>query len=216
MSIFAKVKLPKNADKVNQVWQVGPSVTDDGKIEAHEFAPTNMDSKGVLNLKSGQSLSSGGDDSRTKQKNIHGVLNAVSWGYAIGVSGWAIGLKLGNESQGIQHTGHRNIGIAVFCLATLQVLALMLRPNKDHRYRFWWNMYHRSVGYTTIILGIINIFGGFNILSPQRTWKVAYVAALGALAVIALLLEFFTWIVFCMRKSQGNATINILTIPPSY
>ena len=86
---------------------------------------------------------------------IHGVLNAVSWGilfplgviiarylrtfpsadpawfylhaacqvsaYAIGVAGWGTGLKLGSESQGIVYSVHRNIGIALFCLATIQV-----------------------------------------------------------------------------------------------
>ena len=86
---------------------------------------------------------------------IHGILNAVSWGilfptgamiarylrtfesadpawfylhvfcqissYAIGVAGWATGIKLGSESKGIQWTGHRNIGIALFSLATIQV-----------------------------------------------------------------------------------------------
>ncbi|KAL2336765.1 hypothetical protein Fmac_011211 [Flemingia macrophylla] len=86
---------------------------------------------------------------------IHGVLNAVSWGvlfplgviiarymrtfpsadpawfylhvgcqvsaYAIGVTGWATGLKLGSESVGIQYGVHRNIGITLFSLATLQV-----------------------------------------------------------------------------------------------
>lgn len=86
---------------------------------------------------------------------IHGILNAVSWGlmfpigaiiarymrtfqsadpawfylhvfcqvsaYAIGVAGWGTGIKLGSESKGVQYTGHRNIGIALFSLATLQV-----------------------------------------------------------------------------------------------
>ncbi|XP_028765319.1 cytochrome b561 and DOMON domain-containing protein At3g25290-like, partial [Neltuma alba] len=237
VSIFATVKLPENAEKVNQVWQVGPSVTD-GEPDTHNFAPVNLESKGVLNLNSGQGFSSGGDDSRTKQKNIHGVLNAVSWGilfpvrviiarymrafpsldpawfylhvfcqvsgYAIGVSGWAIGFKLGSESEGIQYSGHRNIGITLFVLATLQVFALLLRPNKDHKYKFWWNMYHHSVGYITIILGIINIFGGFNILSLNRRWKLAYVAAITALVVIVLLLEVITWIVFFIRKRRNK------------
>lgn len=88
---------------------------------------------------------------------IHGILNAVSWGvlfpvgiiiarylrtfesadplwfnlhvgcqlsaYAIGVAGWATGLQLGSKSKGIQHTSHRNLGIALFSLATLQVLS---------------------------------------------------------------------------------------------
>lgn len=49
------------------------------------------------------------------------VLCQVS-AYAIGVAGWGIGLKLGSESEGIQFTDHRNIGIALFCLATVQVM----------------------------------------------------------------------------------------------
>lgn len=86
---------------------------------------------------------------------IHGILNAVSWGilfpvgaivarymrifesadpawfyihvscqfsaYVIGVAGWAIGLKLGRESEGIRFASHGNIGIALFSLATIQV-----------------------------------------------------------------------------------------------
>lgn len=41
--------------------------------------------------------------------------------YAIGVAGWGTGLKLGSQSKGIRYTGHRNIGIALFSIATLQV-----------------------------------------------------------------------------------------------
>lgn len=41
--------------------------------------------------------------------------------YAIGVAGWGTGMKLGAESEGIQYSVHRSIGIALFCLATLQV-----------------------------------------------------------------------------------------------
>jgi short subunit fatty acids transporter len=42
-------------------------------------------------------------------------------GYAVGVSGWATGIHLGNLSRGITYSVHRNIGIAVFALGTLQV-----------------------------------------------------------------------------------------------
>lgn len=41
--------------------------------------------------------------------------------YAIGVAGWATGLKLGSQSKGVEYTGHRNIGIALFAIATVQV-----------------------------------------------------------------------------------------------
>jgi len=92
---------------------------------------------------------------------VHGVLNAVSWGtlmplgamiarylkvfksanpawfylhvacqtsaYAIGVAGWATGLKLGSEGSSVsQYDTHRNIGITLFCLGTLQVLHIFI------------------------------------------------------------------------------------------
>lgn len=41
--------------------------------------------------------------------------------YIIGVAGWGTGLKLGGESKGIVYHTHRNIGIALFCIATVQV-----------------------------------------------------------------------------------------------
>ncbi|VAH87827.1 unnamed protein product [Triticum turgidum subsp. durum] len=55
-------------------------------------------------------------------------------GYALGVAGWGLGLKLGSESKGLTYTTHRSIGIAIFCLATLQVFALFLRPDKKNNY----------------------------------------------------------------------------------
>lgn len=42
--------------------------------------------------------------------------------YVIGVAGWGTGIKLGSESEGIQYTYHRNIGISLFALATVQVI----------------------------------------------------------------------------------------------
>lgn len=94
---------------------------------------------------------------------VHGVLNAVSWGtllplgaivarylrvaksadpawfylhsacqtvaYGVGVAGWATGLKLGSDSSGIQYDTHRNVGIALFALGTLQVHIFNLCAN---------------------------------------------------------------------------------------
>lgn len=41
--------------------------------------------------------------------------------YSIGVAGWGTGLKLGSQSKAVTYSGHRNIGIALFALATVQV-----------------------------------------------------------------------------------------------
>ncbi|XP_022758767.1 cytochrome b561 and DOMON domain-containing protein At3g25290-like [Durio zibethinus] len=239
LAIFAKIKVPADlaaSGSINQVWQVGPSVLAGGALEKHEFAAANLQSKGTLNLKSGESSSGG--DTRVKKKNIHGILNAVSWGilfpvgimiaryirtfesadpawfylhvfcqisaYAIGVAGWATGLKLGSESPGVTYTGHRNIGIALFVLATVQIFALFLRPKKDHKYRFYWNIYHHSFGYMILVLGIVNVFKGLHILRPEHKWKSAYMIVIIALGGISLLLEAITWVVVLKRKSKKS------------
>ncbi|CAH1427453.1 unnamed protein product [Lactuca virosa] len=93
MRIFAIVELhEKGMTSVNQVWQVGSSVSVDGFLVKHAFQPANLGAKGQLDLLSGQSISGpsggiGGGDSRTKKRNIHGILNAVSWGilFPVGV-----------------------------------------------------------------------------------------------------------------------------------
>ncbi|OIW21170.1 hypothetical protein TanjilG_29990 [Lupinus angustifolius] len=236
--IFATLKV-KEVNEVNQVWQVGPSISN-GRLDIHEFQPQNLNSKGILKLSGGQNFSSVGTmvDSKTRNKNIHGILNAVSWGvlfplgviiarymrtfpsadpawfylhvgcqlsaYVIGVAGWATGLKLGSNSVGITYSLHRNIGIALFAIATLQIFALFLRPKKDHKYRYFWNIYHHSIGYIIIILGLINIFKGFDILNPEKIWKTTYIGVIAALGIIVVLLEVITWIVVLKSKAKKS------------
>ncbi|MBA0822294.1 hypothetical protein Goarm_019103 [Gossypium armourianum] len=122
--------------------------------------------------------------------------------YAIGVAGWGTGLKLGSESPGITYSTHRNIGIALFVLATVQIFALFIRPKKDHKYRFYWKVYHHSFGYAILVLGIFNVFKGINILKPEDKWKTAYMIVIIALGGISLLLEAITWVVVLKRKSR--------------
>ncbi|KAE8730568.1 Cytochrome b561 and DOMON domain-containing protein [Hibiscus syriacus] len=241
LAILAKIKVPANlaaSGKINQVWQVGPGVGAGGILEKHDFFVANLQAKGTLDLKSGQSTTGTGGNDKLKKKNIHGILNAVSWGilfplgamiaryirtfesadpawfylhafcqvsaYAIGVAGWGTGLKLGSESSGITYSAHRNIGIALFVLATVQIFALFIRPKKDHKYRFYWNIYHHSFGYAILVLGIINVFKGLNILSPEHKWKTAYMIVIIVLGAISLLLEAITWVVVLKRKSQKS------------
>ncbi|KAL7584802.1 hypothetical protein Lser_V15G42009 [Lactuca serriola] len=238
MRIFATVELPeKGQTTINQVWQVGGSVKAGGFPARHAFLAPNLGSKGSLNLLSGEIAGGGNGNSKTKKRNIHGILNAMSWGilfpvgviiarylrtfpaadptwfylhgfcqvsaYAIGVAGWGTGLKLGSESKGVKYSGHRNIGIALFCLATLQVCALFLRPKKEHKIRFYWNIYHHGTGYAVVVLGILNVFKGLQILSPASKWRSAYIIIISILGVIALVLEVLTWIVVLKRKRKS-------------
>ncbi|CAL9015027.1 unnamed protein product [Prunus brigantina] len=237
MIIFATWTLPTNSTTILQVWQQGPVSSDSPSV--HPTVAPNTNAKGTLDLLSGATASSGGGGSRIRKKNIHGILNAVSWGvlmpfgamvarylkvfksadpawfylhatcqtsaYVVGVAGWATGLKLGSDSTGIQYNTHRNIGITLFCLGTLQVFALLLRPNKDHKFRFHWNIYHHATGYAVIILSIVNIFEGFDILQPEKKWKNAYIGLIIALGVQAALLEAYTWYVVLKRKRSEKA-----------
>ncbi|KAM2176025.1 hypothetical protein ACFX1Q_035362 [Malus domestica] len=208
--LFAKLKVEK--ETVNQVWQVGPSVSD-GFPAKHDFLTPNLNSKGTLSLTGGTTTTTASGGSKMKKRNIHGILNAVSWGlmfpigiivsgYAIGVAGWATGIKLGSESKGVVYTNHRNIGIVLFALATLQIFALFLRPKKEHKFRFYWNIYHHTLGYTILVLGIINVFKGLDILNPAKHWRSTYIIVIITLGALALLLEAITWIVVLKRKSR--------------
>ena len=84
------------------------------------------------------------------------------------------------------------------------MFALLLRPNKDHKFRFHWNIYHRGFGYLLIILAIINIFKGFNILNPDKKWKNAYIGVISVLAINALWLEAYTWYVVLKRRKSTS------------
>lgn len=89
------------------------------------------------------------------------------------------------------------------------MFALLLRPKKDHKYRLYWEIYHHSIGYTVIILSIINIYKGFDILDPDKKWKRAYTGIIVALAVIAVLLEAFTcYIVLRTKRSARSGMMN--------
>ncbi|OAY41119.1 cytochrome b561 and DOMON domain-containing protein At5g47530 [Manihot esculenta] len=238
MIIFATLGISSiGTTTVNQVWQEGPVSSDSPQV--HSTTGANVQSMGTVNLLSGTVAASGGND-RTRKKNIHGVLNSVSWGimmpagaliarylkvfksadpawfylhvscqsiaYIVGVAGWGTGLKLGSESSGVQYDAHRTIGIILFCLGTLQVFALLLRPKPDHKYRFYWNIYHHTVGYTVIILSIINIFKGFDILNPSKKWKNAYIGVIAALAFNAVWLEGYTWYLVVKRRRSESAS----------
>jgi hypothetical protein len=84
------------------------------------------------------------------------------------------------------------------------VFALLLRPQKDHKYRLYWNIYHHSVGYSVIILSIINIYEGLDILDPEKKWKKIYSGILIFMGVVAAILEAFTWFIVIKRKKTSS------------
>ncbi|KAK1423992.1 hypothetical protein QVD17_19303 [Tagetes erecta] len=238
--IYATLVLPNGQTRFNHVWQMGR--VSNGVPRIHSMSADNRNSVGTVDFIAG--LTSAGDGkvggSRQHQKNIHGVLNVVSWGilmpvggmaarylkafnvanpawfyihaatqtsaFIVGVAGWATGLKLGSHSKGIKYDTHRNIGIVLFAFGTLQVFALLLRPKPDNKYRYYWNIYHRSLGYSVIVLSIVNVYKGLDILDPEKKWKNAYTAIVISLGVITVVLEALTWFIVLKRKSEEKKT----------
>lgn len=90
----------------------------------------------------------------------------------------------------------------------LQVLALVLRPHKEHKLRYLWNVYHHSTGYAAILFAIINIFLGFDLFAhvglDQSRNKKAYIAVFAAMLGFALILEIVTWTVYFKNKRTSH------------
>nr|XP_043621016.1 cytochrome b561 and DOMON domain-containing protein At5g35735-like [Erigeron canadensis] len=135
---------------------------------------------------------------------LHAAIQTSAYG--VGVAGWATGLKLGGDSVGIKYNTHRNIGITLFVFATLQVFALLLRPKPDNKYRIYWNFYHQGLGYSVIILSIINVYKGLDILDPEKKWKHTYTGIIIALGAIAVVFEALTWFIVLKRKKEDKRT----------
>ncbi|CAL9049122.1 unnamed protein product [Musa banksii] len=192
-----------NISELKHVWQVGSSVVDQVP-QKHRMRLKNFDSFEVIDLTTGRGFR---DTGLTKQRVAHGVLSVFGWGillpvgisgYTVGVTAWAIGIALMSNSRHFNtFKGHRTIGIIIFCLATLQIMALWLKPKKKYeggkiitdRPRKYWSIYHHLVGYTLITLSIVNIFKGFAILRPPPVWKWIYVGLLAAFSCVAFGLE---------------------------
>ncbi|CAI0383829.1 unnamed protein product [Linum tenue] len=124
--------------------------------------------------------------------------------FFLGTVGFAIGLKLGNSSPGVTYGLHRKLGIAAFCLGGLQTLALLFRPKTTNKYRKYWKSYHHFVGYACVVIGVVNVFEGFEVMGAGGSYgKLAYCLCLSTLIGACIALEVNSWVIFC-RKSKED------------
>lgn len=127
-------------------------------------------------------------------------------GYLLGVAGFGIGLKLWYIAPpGWAYTVHGNLGCAVFAFATAQIVSAMVKPNKLSKVRGYWNVVHHTLGYTTLVLALINIFRGFDILFDYGNWQIVYVVIIVFLGGLAAVLEVVTWVTYPARKAAKLA-----------
>ncbi|CAH8356321.1 unnamed protein product [Eruca vesicaria subsp. sativa] len=107
-------------------------------------------------------------------------------GFLLGLIGIICGLFLEKQTNASNVSTHKALGITILVMGVLQVLALRARPDKESKYRKYWNWYHHNVGRAMIILTISNIFYGIHLGQAGTSWNVGYGSAVGVLALAAI------------------------------
>ncbi|GAB2274982.1 hypothetical protein Dimus_009751 [Dionaea muscipula] len=124
-------------------------------------------------------------------------------GFLLGSIGFGIGIRLGELSPGKVYGLHRNLGFIAFCLGSTQMLALFFRPKTTDRYRKYWKSYHHFVGYGCMVLGVVNVFQGFEVMGESRSYaKLGYSLCVSSLIGVCIALEVNSWVVFCRRAEE--------------
>ncbi|XP_039117445.1 cytochrome b561 and DOMON domain-containing protein At3g61750 [Dioscorea cayenensis subsp. rotundata] len=127
------------------------------------------------------------------------------FGFIIGLSGIVCGVALYNKLHS-SVSAHRGLGIFIFVLGILQIIAFFLRPDKDSKIRKYWNWYHHWSGRLALFLASVNIVYGIQVAHAGSSWKVGYGINLAFLLIAVIVLEILSW----TRWSQKTVT------PPAF
>ncbi|KAJ6422024.1 hypothetical protein OIU84_027040 [Salix udensis] len=242
MIIYASLELHGNISTVSHLWQAGPMSENTPMMHSAGPSSPNVKSMGSLDFLSGRVKAR--RSSSTTLKNVHGILNTVSWGILMpigaviarylkrfesadplwfylhvscqllayilgGLSGFGTGIVLGRRSPGMEHSCHKIIGIVLFCLATTQVFGGLVRPDKDSKYRPFFNWFHFLAGCSTLILSIFNIYKGFDLLHAANSLEAClqwYNTCSAIVLLVTLLLEICTrWCLPITKRSMPNS-----------
>lgn len=133
---------------------------------------------------------------------LHATFQSV--GFIFIIAGVATGVNLAKEIDVPGLTGHKGLGIFLFILAILQVLAVVLRPKKDANVRKYWNWYHWWVGRLALFLAVINIFVGLGLGKEGKKLKVSYIVLLAFELIAFAIFESIYWIRWNRDPGTGN------------
>ncbi|XP_010524635.1 PREDICTED: cytochrome b561 and DOMON domain-containing protein At3g07570 [Tarenaya hassleriana] len=110
-------------------------------------------------------------------------------GFLLGLTGVICGLVLENRTKASTVSTHKGLGITILVMGCLQVMALLARPDKQSKYRRYWNWYHHNVGRILIILAIANVFYGIHLGKAGSAWNGGYGFVVAVLFLVAVGLE---------------------------
>ncbi|XP_027368654.1 cytochrome b561 and DOMON domain-containing protein At3g25290-like [Abrus precatorius] len=134
-------------------------------------------------------------------------------GYIMGTIGWCIGLWFVKSSKHFVSKTQSTLSITAFTFINVQMLATLMRPNKEAGYCKCWNICHHVLGYAIIGIVIANIFVGLHNQVQAETLKRVYVGILGVLAIAFVLLEIFRCKSVIMQQAVW-LTGNMFTYSP--
>ncbi|RWR71945.1 cytochrome b561 and DOMON domain-containing-like protein [Cinnamomum micranthum f. kanehirae] len=163
----------------------------------------------------------------TTLRRTHGILNMVGWGilmpigssvarfckhwdpawfyshvsiqglgFGMGIAAVILGFRLENKISAKVST-HKALGILILSMGCLQVLAFLLRPDKDSKARKYWTWYHQFVGRALIMVAIGNIFYGISLGKEGHSWYIGYGVVLGVWVLVA---SYFEVKMCCLKK----------------
>ncbi|KAJ1406083.1 Ribosomal protein L13e [Sesbania bispinosa] len=160
----------------------------------HPTTSTDLSSIATFDVLSGSSAPQHSD--LTMSRVIHGTMSAISWGILL-----PMGAITAHYLRHIQALGpawfyaHAGIQLFAFVLGTVG-------PNTMNKFRKYWKSYHHFVGYSCVVLGFVNVFGGFEVMGASRSYaKLSYCLGLSTMIGVCIALEVNSWVVFG-RKSK--------------
>ncbi|KAK2648514.1 hypothetical protein Ddye_016003 [Dipteronia dyeriana] len=134
---------------------------------------------------------------------VHSGIQLI--GFFLGTVGFAMGIRLGELSPGVVYSMHRKLGFTAFSLGALQTLALLFRPKTTNKFRRYWKSYHHFVGYACVVLGVVNVFQGFEVMGEGGSYaKLSYCLCLSTLVGVCIALEVNSWVVFCRKAKEDK------------
>ncbi|KAJ4752566.1 Cytochrome b561 and DOMON domain-containing protein [Rhynchospora pubera] len=113
-------------------------------------------------------------------------------GYLVGIAAVLAGISLYNKLNS-DFRSHKSLGIFILVLASLQVIAFFVRPDKESKLRMYWNWYHHWLGRLALFLAAINITLGLKIGDAGSSWKLVYGIILAIILSTFSVLETMLW-----------------------
>jgi hypothetical protein len=123
-------------------------------------------------------------------------------GYGLILAGLVTGVDLQDEIAGVDIGLHRGLGILIFVLATVQISAVLYRPDTNHKLRRYWNWGHWWFGRIALVIAAINIFVGIHLGIAGRKWRVGYGVVLALELFVVVILEARLWFNYARKQHE--------------